>query len=144
MFRRGGSARAARAGQTLAEATLVLPLLLLLLVGIVDFGHLFNQSIIVTNAARAGARQGALDRSDTHIVGAIQGAASTLDPERLSWRISPPEGDEQRSSGHNLAVEVWYVSEVPIPLPGVLGSQRLLYAKTVMRIQAPLEPVAEG
>jgi len=35
---------------------LVLPLLLLLVVGIIDFGRAFNNHIIITNAAREGAR----------------------------------------------------------------------------------------
>lgn len=43
-------------GQTLIEAGLVLPLLLLVVLGILDFGMLFWKFESVTNAAREGAR----------------------------------------------------------------------------------------
>jgi hypothetical protein len=43
-------------GAELIEFALVLPLLLLLLLGIVDFGFLFQRLEVVTNAAREGAR----------------------------------------------------------------------------------------
>jgi Flp pilus assembly protein TadG len=43
-------------GAELIEFALVLPLLLLLVLGIVDFGFLFQRYEVVTNAAREGAR----------------------------------------------------------------------------------------
>ena len=43
-------------GAELVEFALVLPLLLLLVLGIVDFGFLFQRFEVVTNAAREGAR----------------------------------------------------------------------------------------
>jgi Flp pilus assembly protein TadG len=43
-------------GQELIEFALVLPLLLLVLLGIIEFGLLFQQYEVVTNAAREGAR----------------------------------------------------------------------------------------
>jgi Flp pilus assembly protein TadG len=43
-------------GAELVEFAIVLPLLLLLIAGIVDFGFLFQQYEVVTNAAREGAR----------------------------------------------------------------------------------------
>lgn len=47
-------------GAELIEFALVAPLLLLLVVGIVDFGFMFQQYEVVTNAAREGARIGSL------------------------------------------------------------------------------------
>jgi Flp pilus assembly protein TadG len=43
-------------GAELVEFAIVLPLLLLVLFGIVDFGMLFHRYQVVTNAAREGAR----------------------------------------------------------------------------------------
>jgi Flp pilus assembly protein TadG len=42
-------------GQSLVELVLVLPFLLLLLLGIVDLGRVFNAYIAITNASREGA-----------------------------------------------------------------------------------------
>jgi len=59
-------------GQSLVEMALVLPLLLLLVLGIIDFGRAFNNYIIITNAAREGARYAA--RFPLHDVGIRQAA----------------------------------------------------------------------
>ncbi|MEP7293818.1 MAG: TadE/TadG family type IV pilus assembly protein, partial [Chloroflexota bacterium] len=45
-----------RTGQTLAEFAITLPILLLLLFGIIEFGRIFQAWVTLQNAARAGAR----------------------------------------------------------------------------------------
>jgi Flp pilus assembly protein TadG len=55
---------------------LVLPLLLVLLFGIIDFGRALNEQITLTSAAREGARLAALGQSD--VVARTQSAASPL------------------------------------------------------------------
>lgn len=49
-----------RRGQALVEFALVLPLLLALLVGIVDVSFVYNHQLLLTNAAREGARLGTM------------------------------------------------------------------------------------
>ena len=48
--------RAGERGSELIELALVLPILLLIIAGIIDFGFLFQRYEVVTNAAREGAR----------------------------------------------------------------------------------------
>lgn len=60
-------------GQDLVEFALVLPLLGLIIFGVLDLGRLFHAGITITNAARVGARIGAL-RSD------IYDCDPTMDP----------------------------------------------------------------
>ncbi len=50
------AARRGERGNALVEFALVLPLLLLVFAGIVDFGFLFQRYEVITNAAREGAR----------------------------------------------------------------------------------------
>lgn len=52
-------------GAELIEFALVFPLLLLVVLGIVDFGFLFQRLEVVTNAAREGARLAVLPGYDT-------------------------------------------------------------------------------
>jgi Flp pilus assembly protein TadG len=47
-------------GAELIEMAIVLPLLLLLILGIVDFGFLFQRYVVLTNAAAEGARVSSL------------------------------------------------------------------------------------
>jgi len=50
-----------QSGQSLMEFAIILPLLLLLLVGVIEIGRYAYASILVGNAARAGAAFGAQD-----------------------------------------------------------------------------------
>jgi hypothetical protein len=58
MLRIAGPKRGGRRGASLVEMTLVTFFLLVLLVGIIDFGRAFYTYIIITNASREGARYG--------------------------------------------------------------------------------------
>ena len=60
-------------GAELIEMALVLPLLLLIIMGIIDFGFMFREMNVVTNAAREGARTGILpDYDDADIQARVQ------------------------------------------------------------------------
>jgi Flp pilus assembly protein TadG len=60
-------------GAELIEMALVLPLLLLIVMGIFDFGFMFREMNVVTNAAREGARTGILpDYDDADIDARVQ------------------------------------------------------------------------
>ena len=50
-------------GQTMTEFAFVLPILLVLLFGIIQFGIIFNNYVALTDAARAASRKGAVSRS---------------------------------------------------------------------------------
>lgn len=53
------------AGQAVVEMVLILPILLLLIVGALEFGRLFFTKIILTNAAREGAYYLSLNPEDS-------------------------------------------------------------------------------
>jgi len=78
-------------GQSLVELALVLPLLLLLVVGIIDFGRAYNNYIIITNAAREGARAASHFPDQPEYVKTVvrqEAADSGLDAEAISITIS--------------------------------------------------------
>lgn len=56
-----------RRGQALVEFALILPILVLLLVGVLDFGRAIYAYNTVNNAARQGARLAIVDQTVTHI-----------------------------------------------------------------------------
>jgi Flp pilus assembly protein TadG len=57
--------RAGEQGQSLVEAALVFPVLLVILTGILSFGLAFNNYLILTNAVGAGGRALAIARGNT-------------------------------------------------------------------------------
>ena len=63
-------------GAAAVEFALVLPLLLLLVFGIIDFGRAYNAQVTLTQAAREGARLAAL--SQANVVSRTQSAALPL------------------------------------------------------------------
>lgn len=68
-FRRG---LADDRGAELIEFALVLPILLLVVAGIIEFGFLFQRLEVITNAAREGARMASLPAYTTN-AGAVTG-----------------------------------------------------------------------
>src|SRR5437773_10844519 len=68
--------RAGERGAAAVEFALVLPLLLLILFGIIDFGRAYNAQVTLTQAAREGVRLAAL--SQPNVVSRTQSAAYPL------------------------------------------------------------------
>ncbi len=67
-------------GATLVEFALIVPLLLLLVFGIIEFGFLFNTNSNVNQAARAGGRTAAILSTDPQMgYRAAEAAANSLD-----------------------------------------------------------------
>lgn len=85
--RRPAAPRGARRGQSLVEFTLLLPLLLTLAVGLLEFGMLFKDHLGINYASRAGARVGveASKRTDADcfILSAISTTLSTMNYDRF-------------------------------------------------------------
>ena len=80
-------------GASAVEFALVLPLLMLIVFGIVDFGVLFSQQLTLNNAVRAGARSGVVVGQVLDCPGIrskVQGDLSGLamDPSTVSVRVT--------------------------------------------------------
>lgn len=79
-------------GQTLTEFALVLPLLALLLFGVIQFGIVFHQYVTLTDAVRAGGRQGAVARDlpnpSASVEDRVRSSSVNLDQSKLSVSVS--------------------------------------------------------
>ncbi len=67
-----GDERSDEAGATMVEFALILPFLLVVLMGIVEFGWAFGQTMEVRHAAREGARIAAVNYDGEHTADADQ------------------------------------------------------------------------
>jgi Flp pilus assembly protein TadG len=77
-------------GAAAVEFALVLPVLILLILGIIDFGRMFNAQQTLTFAARSGARAMVLQNSTSAAITAAQNGASALGTLPASaFSISP-------------------------------------------------------
>ena len=75
-------------GASLVEFALVVPVLLALVMGIIEFGWLFNGWITITGSAREGARLAAVGKDYNEIMEAVEKHTSTfenvyVDPESI-------------------------------------------------------------
>ncbi len=61
-------------GASLVELAIILPLLLLVVVGAADFGRAYYHSLVLTNAARAGATFGAFSAENASNISGVQAA----------------------------------------------------------------------
>jgi Flp pilus assembly protein TadG len=79
-------------GQAAVEFALILPILMALLLGIIQFGIVFNNYVTITDAARAGARKAAVSRflSDNGAAAKIvaKNSAQGLDQSKLGVTVS--------------------------------------------------------
>ncbi len=102
-----GLHRSAHSAQSLVEFSLVLPILLLIMVGVVDLGRAYYAYMTLINVAREGASYGATNPAATDIDqhAAAEAANSSVNPAQLTVTHSFPNGCVQ---GENIQVNVQY------------------------------------
>jgi len=120
-------------GATLVEFALVLPILVFLTFGMIEFGRILNAQIIVTHAAREGARHASLGESATAVAAHVVASCPTLDETKLAVTVSNAGG----ASGSAVSVEVVYPVEIAVPLiADLLGGETVdVRQKAVMRLE---------
>lgn len=102
-------------GQAMVEFALVLPILLVLVLGIIQFGILFNNYVTLTDAVRAGARQAAVSRTLPDPVKVtedrVKGSAAGLNAGDLGITVTPydpSDGSATWVQGGDVTVEATY------------------------------------
>lgn len=110
-------------GQTVVEFALVVPWLVLMLVGIIEFGLVLNQYMVMTAAAREGARSAALGADDRAVTGVVKAAISSqnIDKSIVLVEINPSNA---RLRGNSVSVTVSY------PLKTVTNVMNVFFSET--------------
>jgi Flp pilus assembly protein TadG len=120
----------------MAEFTLVLPVLAILLFGIVQFGIVFNNYLAVTDAVRTGARQAAVARylppgqREAKVKAKVYASADNLDASKLKITVSASGAWEP---GSDVTVTATY--PYSINLLGKVVKDGLLTSKTTERVE---------
>lgn len=117
--------RESERGQSLVEFTMVLPILLILLFALVDFGRAFYTWMIVTNAAREGARIAAVQANQSQVQTRIYSSFCnnypsdcSLDPSKMT--INWSGANIQGARGTPAVIDIDYAFEFVTPLGGIL------------------------
>ena len=150
-------------GQSFVEFAIALPILVLLVLGIIQFGFIFNAYIQVTSAAREGARKASLGEKDLSLlIGYIvpitdEILATNVDPRDIIFyvydtydnlvdkyflqedeniEITLPSGMiDENNRVERVEVKVPASVKILVPLGMFIGDTYSISAKSSMRIQ---------
>jgi Flp pilus assembly protein TadG len=121
-------------GQAIVEFALVLPVLLLIVLGVVQFGRLYSNNETIANATRAGARVAAVSRTASDPVGAtiqaVKDSAPNLNSSQVDVTVTPAPPWPQGSS-----VTVTATYPYSIDLLGMVVRSGTLSSSTKERVE---------
>ena len=132
-------------GAVIVEFAILLPFLLSILVGTVEFGLLFYNKQVLTNASREGARAGishltvneiktiVVNYSDGRLI--TFGAGPNVDPAKVFVAPNP----ETAGFAEELTVSIIYDYTFLVPELLGFGTSMQLNAETVMSMEMELE-----
>lgn len=116
----------------MTEFALVMPLLMFLLLGVIQFGIVFNNYITLTDAVRAGARKGAVARRltapTTAVDQQVRRAATDLKSSDLNVTVT-----STWAQGSDVSVTANYPYE--IKLLGLVVKSGRLHSTTTERVE---------
>ena len=119
-------------GQTMVEFALVLPVLVVLLFGIIQFGTAFNNYVSLTDAVRAGARVAAVSRqSSTPVadtVAKVMASATDINTSQINVTVN-----STWVHGGDVTVQATY--PYSISLLGVVVASGDLTSTTTERVE---------
>ena len=139
--------RGSERGAEVVEMAIITPLLLLVIMGVVDFGFLFQRYSVLTNAAMEGARVGTLPgyQIPADVEARVQAYAAsggvnpaTISVEAIPTTVPAPGGGTYPAV--QVTVEHEYTLDYIGPIAAIFGGDGsrsvTMRARSVMRLQA--------
>lgn len=127
-------------GQSLVEFTLILPLLLVLLFAIVDFGRAFYTWNSLSNAAREGARVAAVQGNNAQVDAAVTSAMGGLPTSSPTLQRTYNNVGGQKGQTVTITLNYQFTYVTPIsPLLSLIGGSSIanptLTSTSAMRLE---------
>lgn len=121
-------------GQSLVEFALILPILVLLIMGVFDFGRMFYTYTHLHMTTQETVRLGGLGQEDAEIVEFAKNYFHAGDGNDLIIEISPQ--DTVRKSGEYMTVTLTYPFEYAMPfISNVLPSPYEMTTDSTIRVE---------
>jgi len=110
-------------GQALVEMAIILPILLLLLFSIIEFGWVFGAQLLVTHASREGARYGAVHSSDATVLTDITSRSQAVASVLTGLGVSPTYTNSGNRRQGDIIVTITYPVNIITPVVrAIIGS----------------------
>lgn len=120
-------------GQSMVETALMIPIVMLVLFGIVDFGRMLHALLTLDHAGREGARLASLHAEDSAIRTKVKSSAAILSLSDGNIIITPPKAS--RTTGTDVQIQLKYNFNFITPLADTLVSPMELSDTTTMRVE---------
>lgn len=116
-------------GQSTVELALVLPILILILVGIIEFGLIFKTTIQLNYGANELSRAISLDATAADVATLSTAVFTDLDASRLTVTVTP----DPAVKGQAITVQVRYSYQLITPIMGtIIGNNVVLTGTSVI------------
>ena len=126
-----------RKGSVVMEMALVLPILLMMLLGILEFSRVLSVKQVITNAAREGARAGAVDLDNNGALSKAQNVSeeylTSCGIQLENTNVNPSFVTAGGSQALRVIIDYDYESLLTNWIPGVPGSFTLQSAAIMRR-----------
>ena len=120
-------------GQTMVEFAMVIPLILVILFAVIQFGVVYNDYVTLTDATRVGARKAATSRHEVSPEAtaetAARNSATGLDPAKVDFDVNATAWEH----GESVTVEGTY--PYTINLLGFVVASGDLTSETTERVE---------
>ncbi len=121
-------------GQSMVELALILPIIIFLFMGMVEFSRIFGSYLLVTHASREGARLASIGKTDAEIQANVTGKVSILNVSDLQVIMTPD--DSSRVTGDDVKVTVKYKLQIYAPvISSIVANPFEMEANTYMRVE---------
>lgn len=132
-----------RRGQALVEMVLILPIFLLLVFGIIEYGRIFSTNIIINNAARGGARMMAVASLDeTTLKSTVKEMCYTTDKTKpgfivdVNYKKADGTSATVRTSGGTVQIDITYPLTIYAPIiSNITGNPHTVNAQATMYVE---------
>jgi Flp pilus assembly protein TadG len=121
-------------GQSMVEMALILPLIIMLFMGMVEFSRIFGSYLLITHASREGARMASIGRTDEEVRTNVTNKVNILNVSELQIIFTPE--DDSRITGEDVRVCVKYKLQIYAPvISSIVSNPFEMEANTYMRVE---------
>jgi Flp pilus assembly protein TadG len=121
-------------GQAMVEIAIILPIFLLLLCAVLDFGRILYASINLNMITQEAVRMGGLGKSDYEIMQYVNEEVKLPDKETMIVNIDP--SDALRNSGDYVTLKITYEVKYITPIIGnIINSPFEVVTQSTIRVE---------
>lgn len=120
-------------GQAIIELAITLPILILVLCAIIDFGWIFSNKMFVVYSSREGARYGAVNSTENNVSTLIRNKVISISPSFMKDKITVTTTftNQYDTRSGDVSIKVSCTIKALTPIAGVFTEDQNIYLESV-------------